>query len=179
MPKSFNQKLKILYMMKIFQERSDREHPISVKELAATLNSWGIKVERKTIYDDIEALRIFGLKIRSRRGKISGYYLEERAFEFPELKFLMDAVQSSHCITQEQTQRLLRKLEGLTSTFEARRLQSQMFSETGVKTPNEEIYRNVEKSMMLLQQTARSAFSILNGPLPKSWYQRRMGGDIG
>lgn len=175
MPKSFNQKLKILYMMKIFQERSDREHPISVKELAATLNSWGIKVERKTIYDDIEALRIFGLKIRSRRGKISGYYLEERAFEFPELKFLMDAVQSSHCITQEQTQRLLRKLEGLTSTFEARRLQSQMFSETGVKTPNEEIYRHVEKIYDAIAADCQISFQYFEWSTAKKLVPKKNG----
>lgn len=63
MPRSFNQKLKILYIMKIFWERTDRDHGISVREIVSILCSWGIKAERKTVYDDIEALRYFGLKI--------------------------------------------------------------------------------------------------------------------
>lgn len=144
MPRSFNQKLKILYTMQIIQERTDRDHPISVKDIISVLASYGISVERKTVYDDIETLRAFGMKIGSRRGKIAGYYLEERTFELPELKFLMDTVQSSHFITRKQTQKLVKKLEGLASVPQARRLKSQMFAEPGIKTSNEEIYRNVE-----------------------------------
>ena len=105
MPRSFNQKLKILYLMKIFQERTDREHAIPVKEIVSILHSWGIKADRKTIYADIEALQYFGMKIGHRRGADAGYFLEDRVFELPELKFLMDTVQSSHFITQEQTQK--------------------------------------------------------------------------
>lgn len=145
MPRSFNQKLKILYLMKIFQERTDREHPIPVKEIVSILHSWGIKADRKTIYADIEALQYFGMKIGHRRGADAGYFLEDRVFELPELKFLMDTVQSSHFITQEQTQKLVKKLERLASDPETRKLQEQMLQENGVKTPNEEIYTNVER----------------------------------
>ena len=107
MPKSFNQKMKILYLMKALQERTDRDHPMSVKDLILYLHGYGISVERKTVYDDIDALRLFGLKIKNRRGKISGYYLAEREFQVPELKFLMDAVQSSRFVTQKQSRELL------------------------------------------------------------------------
>ena len=97
MPRSFNQKLKILYVKKVLEEKSDRDHPMQVRDIIANLQAYGINAERKTIYDDIEALRLFGLNILNRRGKVSGYYLEERNFEFAELKFLTDMVQSSHC----------------------------------------------------------------------------------
>ena len=69
MPRSFNQKLKILYLMKFLQEKTDREHPVSVKDIIRTMEAYGISVERKTVYDDIETLRTFGMKIGSRRGK--------------------------------------------------------------------------------------------------------------
>ena len=59
MPRVFNQKIKILYLMRIFLEQTDEEHPMSVKELIAYLNSLGISAERKTVYDDIETLRKF------------------------------------------------------------------------------------------------------------------------
>ena len=66
MPRSFNQKLKILYLMKFLQEKTDREHPVSVKDIIQTMEAYGISVERKTVYDDIETLRTFGMKIGSR-----------------------------------------------------------------------------------------------------------------
>lgn len=61
MPRVFNQKIKILYLMRVFLERTDEEHPMSVKDLIIYLNSLGISAERKTIYDDIETLRNFGM----------------------------------------------------------------------------------------------------------------------
>ena len=122
MPRSFNQKLKILYLMKFLQEKTDREHPVSVKDIIQTMEAYGISVERKTVYDDIETLRTFGMKIGSRRGKPAGFYLEERTFELPELKFLMDAVQSSKFITEKQSAALVRKLENLASVHEAKKL---------------------------------------------------------
>lgn len=88
MPKSFNQKLKILYLMQVFMEKTDCEHPMSVPDLIQYLDGYGISVERKTVYDDIETLRIFGMKIENRREKPSGYYLADREFSFPSLRFL-------------------------------------------------------------------------------------------
>ena len=108
MPKSFNQKLKILYLMQAFMERTDCEHPMSVPDLILYLDGYGISVERKTVYEDIETLRIFGMKIENRREKPSGYYLADRDFSFPELKILMDAVQSSRFITERQSRELVR-----------------------------------------------------------------------
>ena len=67
MPRVFNQKIKILYLMRIFLEQTDEEHPMSVKELISYLNSLGISAERKTVYDDIETLRNFGMDILSTR----------------------------------------------------------------------------------------------------------------
>ena len=144
MPRSFNQKLKILYLMKAFEEKTDREHPISVAEIIKYMDSYGISVERKAVYDDIETLRVFGMKIENRRGCPSGYFLADRKFELPELKILMDAVQSSRFLTQKQSRELLRKLESLTSASEARKLQYQTYTVPGVKSPNNEVYQNIQ-----------------------------------
>ena len=145
MPKSFNQKLKILYLMQAFMERTDCEHPMSVPDLILYLDGYGISVERKTVYEDIETLRIFGMKIENRREKPSGYYLADRDFSFPELKILMDAVQSSRFITERQSRELVRKLEHLTSISEAKRLQSQTSVLSGSKAVNREIYDSIQK----------------------------------
>ena len=63
MPRSFNQKLKILYLMKAFEEKTDREHPISVAEIIKYMDSYGISVERKAVEEDV--LRDISLRTES------------------------------------------------------------------------------------------------------------------
>ena len=175
MPRSFNQKLKILYLMKFLQEKTDREHPVSVKDIIRTMEAYGISVERKTVYDDIETLRTFGMKIGSRRGKPAGFYLEERTFELPELKFLMDAVQSSKFITEKQSAALVRKLENLASVHEAKKLKSQVFLMPGIKTLNEEIYTNIETIYDAISANRQISFRYYQWTLSRELKPKRGG----
>ena len=175
MPRSFNQKLKILYLMKFLQEKTDREHPVSVKDIIRTMEAYGISVERKTVYDDIETLRTFGMKIGSRRGKPAGFYLEERTFELPELKFLMDAVQSSKFITEKQSAALVRKLENLASVHEAKKLKSQVFLMPGIKTLNEEIYTNIETIYAAISANRQISFRYYQWTLSRELKPKRGG----
>ena len=84
MPKSFQQKLKILYLMRVFSEKTDEAHPMSVKDLISYLESLGIHAERKTIYDDIETLRVFGMDIMNRCSVFQISYCWEIAAVDPE-----------------------------------------------------------------------------------------------
>lgn len=114
-------KLKLLYLMKILLEQTDEDHVLSTMELINELKRYGISAERKSIYDDIEALNEFGVDIINKRTQPSGFYVAGREFELPELKLLVDAVQASKFITENKTNELIKKLENLTSKFEARR----------------------------------------------------------
>ena len=46
MPKSFNQKLKILYLMQALWKGQNSEHPMSVPDFILYLEGYGISVER-------------------------------------------------------------------------------------------------------------------------------------
>ena len=61
MAKGNNQKLKLLYMAKIFSEKTDENHGISVQEMISFLNQYEVNADRKTIYLDFEELRHFGM----------------------------------------------------------------------------------------------------------------------
>lgn len=161
--------------MKFLQEKTDREHPVSVKDIIQTMEAYGISVERKTVYDDIETLRTFGMKIGSRRGKPAGFYLEERTFELPELKFLMDAVQSSKFITEKQSAALVRKLEDLASVHEAKKLKSQVFLMPGIKTLNEEIYTNIETIYDAISANRQISFRYYQWTLSRELKPKRGG----
>ena len=67
MAKLQNQKIKILYLMRAFWERSDERHPLTVADLIAELGRYDIHAERKSIYADVETLRTFGMDIILRK----------------------------------------------------------------------------------------------------------------
>lgn len=146
MAKGSNQKGKLLYLARILNEQTDEAHPMTVAQMIALLQEQGVDVrDRKSIYDDLETLRVFGMDIESsRNGRSCGYYVAGREFELPELKLLVDAVQSSRFITQNKTQKLIGKLEGLTSRHQARELQRQVYVTHRAKAANERIYYSVD-----------------------------------
>ena len=145
MAKGANQKLKMLYLAKIFSEETDDGHGLTVQEIIARLNAYDVNADRKTLYQDFEELRRFGLDILSeQRGHNTYYHLGARDFELPELKLLVDAVQSSRFITDRKSHELIGKLEGLVSRGQAQQLHRQVLISGRIKTMNEKIYYNVD-----------------------------------
>ncbi len=140
-----HQKLKMMYLAKILMEQTDEENTITVPEMIAELSKLGISAERKSIYDDLEYLQLFGLDICSTKTRTTNYYIASRDFELPELKLLVDSVQSSKFITRKKSMELISKIEKLTSRENAKKLQRQVFITNRVKTVNEQIYYNVDK----------------------------------
>lgn len=128
MPRSSFQKLKIIYIMEYLLKNSDENHAVTTSQIIAYLKSHYITAERKTIYSDIEALRDFGLDIiQVSEGNNHGYYVASRDFELPELKLLVDSVQSSKFITHKKTLSLIKKIEKLASIHSAQLLNRQVF----------------------------------------------------
>ncbi|MBQ5973084.1 MAG: WYL domain-containing protein [Oscillospiraceae bacterium] len=157
MPKSANQKLKLLYLARLLYERSDEAHPLSVADMIASLAGQGVAAERKSVYDDLEALRVFGLDVVAVRGRTAGYYLASRTFELPELKLLVDTVQSSKFVTERKTLALIKKIESLASVYEAGDLSRQVLVRDRVKSMNESVYYNVDalSNAILRDRTVR------------------------
>lgn len=176
MAKSPNQKLKLLHLYKILSTRSDEEHPFTVQELIAELSRHDIKAERKSIYDDMEALRSFGLDVQSRKGKSPGWFVGQREFELAELKLLVDAVQSSRFITQKKSNALIRKLEGLASTHQARQLHRQVYVSQRVKLMNESIYYTVDKLHAAIAENRAITFRYFDYTMHREKAYRRQGG---
>lgn len=169
------QKLKILYLMRILLEKTDEDHIMSAKDLSEELEKYDVKSERKSIYADIEALKDFGLDIIQVKGAKSGYYIASRDFELPELKLLVDAVQSSKFITSRKTDELIKKLEKLTSRSEAKQLQRQVFIYNRAKTGNETIYYNVDHLHNALSKNRKITFQYAEWNTGKKLQLRRNG----
>ena len=144
--------------MKILLEQTDEEHSLTVPQMIAELSKVGISAERKSIYDDLEYLQLFGLDICSTKTKTTNYFVASRDFELPELKLLVDSVQASKFITHKKSLELISKIEKLTSRHNARQLQRQVFVTNRVKTFNERIYYNVDKNHEAIAENKQITF---------------------
>lgn len=176
MSKGANQKLKLLYLTKIFREQTDEEHMLTIAEIIEKLSAYDVSADRKTLYTDFEELRHFGLDIISQQiGRQHYYYLGAREFELPELKLLVDSVQSAKFITAQKSQKLIKKLEGLVSKYEATQLQRQVYITGRVKTMNESIYYNVDKLHAAISADAQIQFQYYQWNVKKEMELRRGG----
>ena len=144
MPKSDNQKLKLLYIRDYLERNSDERHPVGAQELIDMLARLGITAERKSIYSDIKALQDFGIDILNRRGRDGGYYIGSRNFELPELKLLIDAVQSSRFLTEKKSRELIKKLCQQCNRYDESLMHRDVVIDRRVKSMNETIYYNVD-----------------------------------
>ena len=145
MPKSRNQKLKLLYIKEILEKYSDENNKLSVKDIIDKLSLYGISAERKSIYDDIEYLIYFGVDIIVEKTDCNRYFIGERTFELPELKLLVDSVQSSQFLTVKKSNSLIKKLESLCSENQGAKLQRQVFVANRIKNMNESIYITIDE----------------------------------
>ena len=176
MPKSSNQKLKLLYLLKILREETDEEHFLNSQQLIERLARWDISAERKSIYDDIARLMDFGYDIVHVKNKAgSGYYMGSREFELPELKLLVDVVQASRFITQRKSRELIQKLEQFVSAKEATQLQRQVYVAGRVKTENESIYYNVDFIHRAIQENRQISFQYMEWTLDRRLVPRKGG----
>ena len=158
MAKMPNQKLKLLYLMKILLSRTDAEHGMTLSEISAELAGYDISAERKSLYDDLELLKVYGIDVQVKRDRQVRYYVAKHPFSLTELKLLIDAVQASKAITVPKSMELIRKLEGLGSQYEGALLQGQVFMEQRLKAANEDIFANVERVYLAISKNCKIRF---------------------
>ncbi len=158
MAKNPKQKQKLFYVLKYLMEKTDLNNSVTVNDIIDYLDSFDIKAERKSIYDDLKTLQDFGVDICSTKSKSVNYYIASREFELSELKLLVDAVQSAKFITHKKSNELIKKLESLSSENEAKELQRQVFVSNRVKTMNEKVYYNIDSLHNALNHGKKVSF---------------------
>lgn len=176
MAKGTNQKLKLIYLIKILLEKTDESHSITMPEILEGLAAYDITAERKSIYADIEAIRELGIDvIGEQKGRTFYYYVAGRQFELVELKLLVDAIQSAKFITAKKSNELIKKLENLTSQYEARQLRRQVYVSGRVKTMNESIYYNVDEIHNAIASNRKIKFQYFQWNVRKEMELRKDG----
>ena len=138
-------RLRILYLYQLLLTQSDEDHPLTTKQITDKMEELhGIHMHRTTVPSDIALLKAAGFEIMAERRQAWNYYLSDRTFSLPELKLLIDAVQSSKFITEKKSKVLIEKLISLTSETNADKLKRSVHITGRVKSDNEKGYYIVD-----------------------------------
>lgn len=173
MAKNTSTKSKLLIIAQLLIRRSDEEHVVTMQDIINELNQYGIVAERKSIYRDFDTLKDFGLDIQLQKRPNSGWFIGSRDFQLPELKLLVDAVQSSRFLTKRKSDDLIRKLEGLASVHQARQLQRQVYVDRRIKTMNESIFYNLDSLQTAVSECKKITFKYFEySPRKEKMYRR-------
>ena len=157
----------LLLLRQYLYRQTDEQHPVSVTDILAFWQQHGIQAGRKSVYTDIELLQNAGMDIVCVKSTQNRYFVGERLFELPELKLLVDAVESSRFITEKKSRSLIKKLESLVSIYDAKQLQRQVLIAGRVKTMNESIYYNVDKLHSAISQNVQIRFKYFQWNVDK------------
>lgn len=163
MPKSVNQKQKLLFLLDYLRQNTDETHTVTTPQIIDHLAANGIRAERKSIYNDIQTLCDYGYDIIRTEGAHAGYRIADRTFELPEVKLLVDLVQSSKFITTKKSRQLIGKLEQLVSKNDAKKLQRQVVVTAATKPAMKKSITAWMSSTLPLQKTGRSVSTTLTG----------------
>lgn len=176
MSKGTNQKFKLYRLAQIMLERTDDEHYITMPEIIAALGEYEITADRKSIYNDLRDLEVLGIEVEGEPvGNRYHYHVVGRPFELPELKLLVDAIQSSKFITERKTNALIKKLEQLVSRYEAMKLQRQVYVSERIKTMNESIYYTVDSIHNAISENRKIKFQYFQWNVKKEMELRHNG----
>ena len=176
MPKGSHQKLKLYYLSQIMTQMTDDEHFLTMSEIQAELAKYDVSADRKSLYDDMEALRVLGIDVIGEKvGKSFYYHVGKKQFDIAELKLLVDAIQSSKFITEKKSNDLIKKLTGMASDYEASQLKRQVVVQGRVKTMNESIYYIVDDLHKAIADNKQISFSYMRWNLEKKMESRKEG----
>ena len=154
-----NQKLKLLYLAKILQEKTDDEHGFTLPQIQEELAKYDIEANRKTLYADIAALNEYGIEIiKNQEGYKTFYHYGKREFEPAELRLIIDAIASSKFITIRKSKQLIKKLEKMVSIHEAKLLNREVIVSDRVKNMNESIFYTVDAIQYAIANNHRIKF---------------------
>ncbi len=151
-------RVKYVKILEILKQDSDVDRPMKSTELMAKLRKHGINLDRRTLYTDIKLLNDHGYEILCNRSRQNEYYIVDRQFDIPELRILMDAVESANFISEKRSRELLGKIAGLGGSYRKKLLlrNNSVFNTT--KRNNDEVYFTINEIEEAINDNKKISF---------------------
>ena len=153
--------IRILRLLHFLYQHTDEEHPVSASDILRLWEESGICTDRRSVYGDMDILKEFGVDIIHRRERQNLYFVGSRLFELPELKLLVDAVESSRFITRKKSVELISKLSSLASSSQAKELNRPVYMGGTAKPDNETIYYTVDTLHTAIREKQQVQFQYI------------------
>ena len=150
--------VRLLVLLQYLYKETDEKHPVSAQNILKHWESRGITASRKSVYKDITLLADFGIDIVCVKSTQNLYFIGSRLFELPELKLLVNAVESSRFITPKKSRLLIQKLGRLSSSAQAAQLKCPIYMDGMPKPKNEAIYYIVDLLQTAIQENKQISF---------------------
>lgn len=112
-----NVRLRILLVMELIMEKTNREHGVTMQEILEWLAVNHIAGERKSIYEDIHALQEYGLQIRYNQ-EDKTYRLMERQMDGEELGLIIQAVRTADFISGKKADQIIEHMKHYVSCYD-------------------------------------------------------------
>lgn len=151
-------KLKLLYLMQMLQDETDEQHGLSMTDIIERLGALGIDAERKSIYRDIDALREFGMDIRTYNRNPMEYAIERRDFSLSELMLLVDAVESSRFLTERQSRALVTNIKLLASDAQREQLDRRIHVAGRIRSKADGVFSHIDTIHAALRDRKKVSF---------------------
>lgn len=147
MPRTTQQRARILYIAAILQRYSDENHPLSVGDILFYLDQdYQLAAEERSVSRDLQFLRdngdLLDLVIEGGQGK--KYRVTERPFDFGDLRLLAECVYAARFISQPKAQDLINTIGGFCSEEQAKDLKAETFLIDRVKTTQKNTLRYID-----------------------------------
>lgn len=144
--------------IQISLETTDEFHPASLADISAFLKQHEITADPRTLRKDIEQLIEFGVDIVKDRRVQNLYHVASRHFEAPEVKLLIDAVQSARFITPNKSRELVKRLTTFVAPSDAALLERHLYIDSRIKAVNESVYISVDRIQTAIAERKKIAF---------------------
>ena len=177
MAKGTNQKLKLSYLCKIMQEKTDDEHRLTLAQIIKELEKYDITAERKSLYDDFKVMdEQLGIEIiKEQEGRETYYHVGAREFQLAEVKLMIDSIQAAKFISKSKSDELIKKMNTFVSEHQAKQLKRQVYVNDRIKSMNESIYYSVDSIHSAIMNNKQIEFLYCSWTLDKKLEPRKDG----
>lgn len=156
------QKATVLCVLEVLQKYTDEEHCISTEKIKEKLKVlYGIDMDRRTVYRNIDALISMGYDIQGYSQNREGYCLMDRTFAPSEVRLLCDAVAASDMIAPEISKKMIKRLADMLSIFESRMLQRTVYVKEHKEISNHRIFYNIDTLNIAISQGSQVSLKKL------------------
>ena len=167
---------RVLYLYQILRHYSDSEHPLTTQQILKIMDKeYHIQIHRVSVQNYVEILNSCGMKVNQQRAQDKYYYLDDRTFDIPELRLMIDAVNTSRFIPEEKTNELIEKLLTLTSDYNADRLKKNIYFANKAKVPDSGNYNIVKSISEAIHAGKKISFQYFEYDVNKNRVLRRDG----